>query len=137
MGTHTQAASGIAARLTALGRDVQWLSAETHIDVETINEAIRDIAALTLFDAVLIALALQTSPPALVEGEETVTAQELAATELRCSVQQVYRMARDGDIPGTRIGRSWRFKVADVREALKHAPADLWAPRSRKKARTA
>lgn len=136
MGTSKQAAPGIAARLTALGRDVHWLSEQTAITVETIERAAKDIEALSLFDAVLIAVALQTSPPALVDGGDTVTAQELAEQELRCSVQQVYRMAREGDIPGTRVGRSWRFKVAEVREALKQAPVDLWAPRSRKKVRT-
>lgn len=134
MGIH-QVSQNIFTKLTAQGHSVEWLSEQTGIDVSTLSSELRD-NALTVYDFALIMLALQTSP-SQIEGEETMTAQELAASELRCSVQQVYRMARDGDIPAVRVGRSWRFVVSEVRAALAHTPVDLWAPRSRKKLRIA
>lgn len=61
-----------------------------------------------------------------------ITATELAE-ELRISVKTVYRMARDGDIPAERYGRTWRFITNEVHEARKHHPIDLWAKPSRKR----
>lgn len=63
---------------------------------------------------------------------ELVTASELAE-ELRISIKTVYRMARDGDIPAERYGRTWRFVPERVHEARKHEPVNLWARPSRKR----
>lgn len=50
------------------------------------------------------------------------------ATELRCSVQTVYRMAREGKIPGIRVGRSWRFDLDEVKGRLSTPVlTDAWA----------
>lgn len=69
---------------------------------------------------------------ALAPSEPMVTVQELAK-HLNCSTATVYLLAKSGDIPSVRIGKSWRFRLSDVREALEPKPVDLWAPRSRKK----
>lgn len=37
-----------------------------------------------------------------------------AAGLLRVSVKTVLRMARDGELPGRKVGREWRFARADL-----------------------
>ncbi len=49
--------------------------------------------------------------------EELITPSEVAAI-LRIHVQTVYRLADEGVIPGSRIGRSWRFSKKDVLELV-------------------
>lgn len=44
--------------------------------------------------------------PSQVVGALTV---EQAAERLQLSEATVYRLARAGDLPGVRVGRSWRF----------------------------
>jgi excisionase family DNA binding protein len=44
---------------------------------------------------------------------EVLTAPE-AAAYLRTSVDAVKRLARQGRIPGAKIGRGWRFRRADL-----------------------
>ena len=62
-------------------------------------------------------------------SEEAVTAAELAEV-LRCSTEKVYRMARAGEIPAIRVGRSWRFYPTQVKEHLSPS-TDTWARSSR------
>lgn len=126
MGSHTEVPTNILTRLGVQGHSIEWLAEQTNIDVNTLNRELHAGSELTFFHAILIAFALQTSTPALLENDATVTAHELAATELRCSVQKVYRMAREGDIPGIKVGRSWRFVIDDVRKALAHTTVDPW-----------
>ncbi len=44
---------------------------------------------------------------------ETIGSDECAAL-LRCTPEQVEEMARAGDIPGLKIGRSWLFMRSDL-----------------------
>jgi len=46
---------------------------------------------------------------------DVLTAPE-AADYLRTSVDAVKRLARQGRIPGAKIGRGWRFRKADLDE---------------------
>lgn len=49
---------------------------------------------------------------------QTATADTIDATQcaelLKCTPEQVEALARDGDIPGLKIGRSWLFIRADL-----------------------
>lgn len=44
---------------------------------------------------------------------DTIDSEECAAM-LRCTVDQVEELARGGDIPGLKIGRSWLFMRNDL-----------------------
>lgn len=43
---------------------------------------------------------------------------------LSIPIQMIYRRTRDGTLPHYRIGRSVRYKVSEVEEALKVKPAE-------------
>ncbi|MCZ4066493.1 helix-turn-helix domain-containing protein [Microbacterium sp. H37-C3] len=58
------------------------------------------------------------------DEEARVTAHTIARL-LSCSIEKVYRMARDGEIPSERVGRAWRFKQSAVLEALNTAQPAL------------
>lgn len=49
--------------------------------------------------------------------EETVFTIEEAAKYLRVHEQTIYKMARSGELPGLKVGRSWRFHK-DVLDAM-------------------
>lgn len=53
----------------------------------------------------------------MTELAEVIGSEECALL-LGCTVEQVEDMARAGDIPGLKIGRSWRFIRADMLAAL-------------------
>lgn len=55
------------------------------------------------------------------DGHTLFTAEE-AAKYLRLHVKSIYRLARDGKIPGRKVGGSWRFH----RDAL-----DVWLKNER------
>lgn len=55
-----------------------------------------------------------------------VTAAELAATTLFCSVDTVYRLANTNKIPFIRVGRAFRFYPEDVKAKLS-APKPSWS----------
>lgn len=61
-------------------------------------------------------------------ADGALTAKELAA-ELGMHVTTIRAKAKTGEIPAVRIGRSWRFYLADVK-APKPAP-DVWAQPAR------
>lgn len=127
--------ANVLAKLNTQHHTLEWLSQETGIPQTELNQELANVNALTFFHAILIASALGTKAPAL--ADETITAHQLAATELGCSVDKVYRMARNGDIPALRVGRSWRFVLHEVREALTNKPTDSWAlPSKMRKARS-
>lgn len=67
----------------------------------------------------------------MTETENAVDIRGIAES-LQVSVATAYRKAHSGEIPGFRVGRSWRFFPSQVREALAK-PADPWAysPQSR------
>jgi len=46
-------------------------------------------------------------------NDEFMTGAEVAEL-LKLHLKTVYKLAEHGDIPGARIGRSWRFRRADV-----------------------
>lgn len=46
--------------------------------------------------------------------EDAVLTAEEAADLLRVSTKTLLTMARDGLLPGTKVGRSWRFLRADL-----------------------
>ncbi len=54
-----------------------------------------------------------------------VDAARIAAI-LSVTRETVYRKARTGDIPAVRVGRLYRFVIAEVLEALRPAPAGSW-----------
>lgn len=47
------------------------------------------------------------------EDAEVLTAEE-AASLLRVSVKTVLTLARDGVLPGEKVGRAWRFLRSDL-----------------------
>ena len=49
--------------------------------------------------------------------KEVITPNEVAAL-LRIHVKTVYRLAEEGQIPGKKIGRSWRFLKSSVLELI-------------------
>ena len=49
---------------------------------------------------------------------EVLTSEE-AATLLRVSRKTLYRLAQNGELPGTKVGRSWRFHRADLIDFLR------------------
>lgn len=57
---------------------------------------------------------------------------------LRISKESAYRKAKSGEIPGFKVGRSWRFFPEAVKAKLS-TPVDPWAysPQSRAKKRRA
>jgi excisionase family DNA binding protein len=73
-------------------------------------------------------MSTQTAP-----AEPAVTASEIAV-ELACSLDTVYRMANNAEIPGFRVGREWRFFSSVVRAHLSK-PRDRWAQPKRSRAR--
>lgn len=46
--------------------------------------------------------------------DNDVIGSEECAALLRCTPEQVEELARAGDLPGLKIGRSWRFVKADL-----------------------
>lgn len=46
--------------------------------------------------------------------DEAVLTGVEAAELLRVSVKTVLRLARDGELPGRKVGREWRFARADL-----------------------
>ena len=49
---------------------------------------------------------------------EILTCAEVA-TLLKLHLKTVYKLVEDGTIPGTRIGRSWRFDRGEIEALLK------------------
>jgi excisionase family DNA binding protein len=49
----------------------------------------------------------------MTEVTDVLTAEE-AADFLRVSTKTVLTLARSGDLPGTKVGRAWRFLRADL-----------------------
>jgi excisionase family DNA binding protein len=54
----------------------------------------------------------------MTEAAEVLTSAE-AAELLRVSVKTVLVLARDGTLPGEKVGRSWRFLRADLLEFVR------------------
>jgi excisionase family DNA binding protein len=50
-------------------------------------------------------------------NSEVLTVQEVAHY-LRIDIRTVYRLAKRGDIPCTKIGRQWRFNRDDIKELV-------------------
>lgn len=46
-------------------------------------------------------------------SSDVLTSEE-AADYLRVSVRTLHRLARAKDVPGTKVGRAWRFRAADL-----------------------
>lgn len=65
---------------------------------------------------------------------ETIDAEQCAAL-LKCTPEQVEALARDGDIPGLKIGRGWLFIRADLLAYLaERARAEAQERRQRRSA---
>ena len=58
------------------------------------------------------------SSPANVERRPTIMTLEEVAKYLRVHKSTVYRMAREGTIPSTKVANQWRFKKARIDEWL-------------------
>lgn len=52
------------------------------------------------------------------QEDEVLTAEE-AASLLRVSTKTVLTLARDGVLPGEKVGRAWRFVRADLLDYLR------------------
>lgn len=52
------------------------------------------------------------------DADEVLTADE-AAHLLRVSTKTILTLARDGVLPGEKVGRAWRFVRADLLEYLR------------------
>lgn len=53
----------------------------------------------------------------MAEDAEVLTTEE-AATLLRVSTKTILTLARDGALPGEKVGRAWRFLRADLLDYL-------------------
>ena len=51
-----------------------------------------------------------------------------AAAYLAVTKDQVYRLVRSGELPHTRVGKSIRFRVADLDAYLKERTSRTWEP---------
>ena len=51
-------------------------------------------------------------------GDEILKVEDVAAF-LRVSEATVYRMAKEGELPAKRVGRSWRFSRVQIQEWFK------------------
>ena len=49
----------------------------------------------------------------MAEGADILTTEE-AAVLLRVSSKTLLALARDGELPGTKVGRAWRFLRTDL-----------------------
>ena len=49
--------------------------------------------------------------------EKIITAQELAKL-LKVSASTIYKLASSGELPGFKIGDSWRFEMDDVMKLI-------------------
>ncbi|GAB3389096.1 hypothetical protein GCM10027568_10890 [Humibacter soli] len=58
------------------------------------------------------------------DEERWVTSEEVGA-HLGISVKTVLNQARAGELPGTKVGRAWRFRLSTVDEFLTR-PKDPW-----------
>jgi excisionase family DNA binding protein len=54
----------------------------------------------------------------MAEDVEVLTAEE-AADLLRVSTKTILALARDGSLPGEKVGRAWRFLRADLLEYVR------------------
>jgi excisionase family DNA binding protein len=54
---------------------------------------------------------------------DILTSGEVAAL-LKIHLKTVYKLAEAGDIPGTRIGRSWRFNRNEVLQVIRQPDND-------------
>ncbi len=52
-------------------------------------------------------------------AERDVLTPDEAAALLRVSRTTLYRLARNGELPGTKVGRSWRFYRGDLIDFLR------------------
>jgi excisionase family DNA binding protein len=71
--------------------------------------------------------------PPVDESEQAATVAEIALL-LKTSKDKVYAMANAGEIPGFRVGRSWRFFPSKVKAHLE-APKDRWSQSARSRGR--
>lgn len=55
------------------------------------------------------------------------------AEALRVSTDTIHRLTHSGDIPYIRPGRVYRYRLSEVRAALRPDQTDTWAPPSRKR----
>lgn len=53
------------------------------------------------------------------------------AQDLGIDAETVRAQARRGDLPGVRVGRLWRFDLAEVRAHLNQRREDPWAQPAR------
>lgn len=67
---------------------------------------------------------MSTTEPAVGTAEQ--------ALQLGVSKDTIYRLVRQGTIPGFKVGRDWRFYPSQVQQALS-SPVDLWAPPTRRR----
>ena len=58
------------------------------------------------------------SSPASIDRRPTIMTLEEVAKYLRVHKSTVYRMAREGTIPSTKVANQWRFKKARIDEWL-------------------
>ena len=58
----------------------------------------------------------------LTDPDDVLTAQE-AAAYLRVSLKTLYRLVAAKSIPGQKVGRSWRFRRADLIAFLQARPS--------------
>lgn len=57
-------------------------------------------------------------PPSRMDRRPTIMTLEEVAKYLRVHKSTVYRMAREGTIPSTKVANQWRFKKARIDEWL-------------------
>jgi excisionase family DNA binding protein len=93
--------------------------ARDHLDAGDLRDAlVQDSCAIEVDE-------VRPRPVApVVEFERAVTVKEMAEI-LSLTLETVYRKSRSGEIPGVRIGRSWRYYPSVV-QAFLNKPKDPW-----------
>jgi excisionase family DNA binding protein len=130
-------AQHISRLLASQGRDYDWLAQASGIDAEKLQTVIVDgVQPLTFEDAAVIAGALGCELPFLIHGtDEVAVGIPQIASLLGVSTDTIYRMAREGDIPGFKMKGVWRFFPSEVKAHVKAPKADPWAQSARSRSR--
>lgn len=67
--------------------------------------------------------------------EEAAVGVAEIAVMLKASPTKIYEMVRRGDLPGFKLGGTWRFFPSEVKAHVRAPKTDPWAQSARSRAR--